>query len=35
MIATITPDSLAELALERGSEVWLSAKAVDIRAYAI
>lgn len=35
MIATITSDALAELALVPGSAVWLSAKAVDIRAYPL
>ncbi|MDO8732192.1 MAG: ABC transporter ATP-binding protein [Actinomycetota bacterium] len=35
MIATITPGALAELALRPGSEVWLSAKAVDIRTYPL
>jgi len=35
MIATITEDALAELALVPGSEVWLSAKAVDVRAYLL
>lgn len=35
MIATITAQAQAQLALEPGSRVWLSAKAVDIRAYAL
>ncbi len=35
IIATITTEALAELELNPGSPVWLSAKAVDIRAYSL
>jgi len=34
VIATVTPGSIAELGLSKGSPVWLSLKAVDIDAYA-
>ena len=34
VIATVTPGSVAELGLTKGSAVWLSLKAVDIDAYA-
>ena len=35
MTATITAQALDELSLETGSEVWLSAKAADIRSYPL
>ncbi|MDP2287256.1 MAG: ABC transporter ATP-binding protein [Actinomycetota bacterium] len=35
LIATITTGALAELDFKPGSPVWLSAKAVDIRAYSL
>lgn len=34
VIATVTPAAITELALSKGSPVWLSLKAVDIDAYA-
>ena len=34
MIATVTPAAVAELGLVRGTEVWLSLKAVDVDVYA-
>ncbi|MDO9485371.1 MAG: ABC transporter ATP-binding protein [Actinomycetota bacterium] len=35
MVATITTEACAELTLEPGAMVWMSAKAVDIRTYSL
>jgi molybdate transport system ATP-binding protein len=34
VVATVTPDAIAELRLARGTQVWLSVKAVELDAYA-
>jgi molybdate transport system ATP-binding protein len=33
-LADVTPAAVAELGLETGAEIWLSAKATEVEAYA-